>query len=153
MAHPKSGVSELAQCSYVYTLTVKNKSEYWDINLNPTQNAQHIVKTKVWTHKGKEPILIEISNNDKYCIITLPDDTVYTASIRDIDQSSQLAIDKIKEKKEHELETEQFHELLNTLGIRFEIDFNQYKNDSDYMTVYFQGREIYSGRTEDLCNE
>ena len=146
MAHPKSGVSELAECYYIYTLRVKNKDDYWDINLNETENARHIVKTKVWTHKAKEPILVKITTNDKYCIITLPNGAVYTASINNIEKSSQLSIHKIKEKEEHKRKTKEFQELLNTLGIRFEID-------DHYMTVFFQDKEIFSGTTKDLNNE
>ena len=142
----------IVECSYVFGLTAQAGPEYWEIFLKETDETRAFVKKHLW-YKEPESLRVELSLNGKNAIIKFPDGVVRTVAInpdKPPERTTDAKISRINETREQRKNRAKLHELLNKLGIRFEIDFCKYKEDADYMTVFIDDKEVFSGITEDL---
>ena len=140
---------------YKYCITVETDGEYWDISLKETEATGTFVKQRIWTMDNQESLTAALSMNSKDVIITFPDGTIRTVRISEEyppHPTHDMKVKRIKEDKIRREKVKEFHGLLKTLGISFKIDFHTYREDSDRMTVYVDGEEVFSGITDDLQN-
>ena len=152
MTHPLHKPCPIAEWTYVYGLTVLTDDGYWDIHLNETEESNKFTKRHIWTTETDE-LSARLSGNDKYLIISFPNGVNRTILIDENKpplKTSEDRISRIKNDIERKKQRAEFQEFLKKLGLSFDIDFNQYKEDADYMTVTFKGKEIFSGSTDDL---
>ena len=143
---------DVVECSYVFCITADVDGTYWDIPLAETEETRNLVKKHIWPIDSTT-LKVELSLNDKNAIITFPDGVIRTVRVSEKQSPEPTRKDKVErinEDIEKLAKRTQLHKLLERLGIRFEIDFHHYREDSDYMRVYVNDEEVHSGTTEDL---
>ena len=152
MSHPLHEKRKVVEFSYVFCIVVDIDGEYWDIPLKESKDTKAFVKKRIWTIDA-ETLTVQLSRNNKNAIITFPDGVIRTIPLdshRKPVLTQKYKVERINEKRVQRAKRAEFHKLLKTLGISFDINFCNYKEDADYMTVYVDGKEVYSGVTEDL---
>jgi len=137
---------------YVFAITVEIDGVYWEIYLKEQEETSKFAKSHVWGNPGR-PTHAEITTNEQYVLVSNDEITrLLPLSSRGVKKTNEIKVNRIKEKKEKQKARAKFHELLKQFGIEFKIDFNQYKEDVDYMMVFIDSKEVFSGSTEDLQN-
>lgn len=152
MSHPLHEQAQMIECSYVFGLTAKINEEYWEIHLKTSEETRNFVKKHLWT-SNPEDLKVELSINNRNAIITFPGGIVRTVATSKTNLPERTDPEKIKRIHrdiERRKKRAEFHKLLEKLGIQFDIDFYKYKEESDNMTVYLNGKKVYSGTTDDL---
>ena len=154
MTHPLHKPCPIEEFTYRFGLTVLADNEYWEIYLKETETTSEFVKRHIWEN-GIENVCAEVTQNNKYVIITIPGETPRTTLLLLSENKPPVKtkpdkISRIHEDKERRKKREEFRNFLKELGLSFNIDFYHYREDSDRMTVTYKGKEIFSGTTEDL---
>ena len=153
MSHPLYDPCKIFAFDYVYCIRVIAHNIYWDIRLEETKSTKEWVKAHIW-ETDIDTLKVKVLPDDEYVIIMFPDNNhrilpIFTGA-NPIYRTHKDIIKNIKQRKEEQKNIAEFHKFLKEIGIRFEIDFNQYKEDSDYMKVFFKGQKIHQGTTEHL---
>ena len=101
MNHGITGTAKLINCDYVFTLKVRYKEQYWNINLKENEANAKVVQEKLWTRSKVDfrGVLVNISTNNKYCNLTVAS-KIYVLSINDITPTSEQQIEQIKIEEE-----------------------------------------------------
>ena len=152
MSHPLHKPRQVVECSYVFCITADIDGEYWDIPLKESETTREFVKKNLWPVDAKT-LTVELSLNNKNAILTFPDGVIKTVQINPdepIEPTKPSKVERIKDDIETQENRSKLHEVLAKLGISFDIDFHPYREDSDYLTVYLNGKAIHSGTTDDL---
>ena len=152
MTHPLHKPHKIVECAYVFGITAEVNEEYWDIFLRETEETRKFVKKHLWTSED-DSLYIELSKNNKHAIITFPCEIIRTVRIAEEklpERTNDSKVKRIKEQKDHKKKQAEFHEFLKKLGLSFDIDFHNYREDTDYMRVTYRGKEVFSGTTDDL---
>ena len=132
---------------WVVELILEKDNELWKVILVDNQNSR---KFKQLLDKKKSNTKIELIRTN-YCLYK-----TYRAKIDKFSKLNKYRSEQIRKnlqketKKDNDIKT--FHETLNSLGLKFQIDFCPYKEDIDRMRVTQNGIVIFNGSTEDLPN-
>ena len=93
----------LIYCGYVFTLRIKHQEAYWDIHLKENEHSHDVVKNKIWTLNNHHNVLINITPNNKCCIVTLPNKQIRSLLIEKIIPAPEHSITNMlhEEEKQH----------------------------------------------------
>lgn len=142
-------VAVIGKRGYIYNIQTEWYGSYHFIRLKETA-ANSDFSDKVYTHAAKEKTVVTINPQGTTVRFQPDPNTIFIGRIKAIEPMSSSQMKSVLREIEREHKIAEFHKFLKEIGLTFNIDYHPYREDSDHMTVYYKGKEIFSGTTEDL---
>ena len=142
-------VAIIGDMESIYDLHVEYYMTYHVIRLKETEPNRDF-SDKVYTHAKQNRTVVTINPKGTTLTFHPEPNKMFIAKIESIKPMKKRELERIQREIERNKKVAEFQKFLKSLGLKFNIDFHPYREDADYMTVYYKGKEIFSGTTEDL---
>ena len=152
MSHPLREPCKVVEFGYIFGVTAETKEgEFWDIRFEESDELKKFVREQIWG-KPRSEMTIALIKGKTHAILTYRG-MMRVITLHETDpfyKANEMTVKAIQHKRKQKKETAKLHEILAGFGIRFDINFCNYKEDHDYVTVYVNDKEVFTGTTEDL---
>ena len=142
-------VAIIGELGYVFNIYVEYYGTYHMIVLKETDPNKDFA-LKVYKHAENKRTVVTITQNGRTMLFHPEEEKMFIGKIKEIRPMDRQQIKRIEEINKRKKKVQEFHELLNSIGISFNIDLYPYREDADGMEVYHDGEIVFRGTTEDL---